>query len=101
MYEFNSYANLLIHGFIVVILIGVFYNLMVTTKLYGGIVGPAVRLIGVATMFVAVASIEKVLLNFGILRYTLSASIFQDFLILISLVLLGIAFSKLASVSKQ
>src|SRR3989344_2283394 len=79
----------------------VFYNLMMSTKLYGGIIGKAVRLIGVATMLVAVASIENVLLKFKIVEHSLTASVFQDLLILVSLVLLGIAFSKLGSVNKQ
>ncbi|OGE73715.1 MAG: hypothetical protein A3C49_00690 [Candidatus Doudnabacteria bacterium RIFCSPHIGHO2_02_FULL_42_25] len=101
MYEFNSTANILIQSLIAIIIIGVFYNLMMSTKLYGGIIGKAVRLIGVATMLVAVASIENVLLKFKIVEHSLTASVFQDLLILVSLVLLGIAFSKLGSVNKQ
>ena len=98
MYEFNSTANILIQSLIAIIIIGVFYNLMMSTKLYGGIIGKAVRLIGVATML---ASIENVLLKFKIVEHSLTASVFQDLLILVSLVLLGIAFSKLGSVNKQ
>ncbi len=101
MYEFNSTTSYIIYALIAIVIAGVYYNLVQTTKLYGGIIGQAVRLIGVATLCIAIASINNVLLKFNVIRPSLPSSIFQDLLIVISLILLGLAFSKLASVSKQ
>jgi hypothetical protein len=100
MYQFNSEANLIIHGCIAVIIIGVFYNLMITSKAYGGIVGKAIRLIGIATLFISINALEKVLVNFSIIEPTFASSIFQDVMILFGLIFLGLGFSKLASGAK-
>jgi hypothetical protein len=73
---------------------------MVSTRVYGGVIGKAIRLIGVATLFVAVSAIEKVLVNFGVIDPSLMLSTIQDVMTLLSLIFLGLGFSKLASAGK-
>ena len=51
MFEFSSQTNLMIQALILVIIIGVFYNLWSSTKMYGGIIGSAIRLIGIGMLF--------------------------------------------------
>jgi len=101
MYEFNSQANLFIQAFITVIIIGVFYNLWISTKLYGGIIGIAVRLLGLGMLFVTIAVIERVLVNFSIIQTSPNIALAQDIFNLIGLVLLALGFSKLASATKS
>jgi hypothetical protein len=100
MYVLSSETNLLIHGFIAVVIIGVFYNLMVSTKVYGGVIGKAIRLIGIATLFVAASAFEKVLVNFNVIHPSFVLSVVQDLITVLSLVFLGLGFSKLASAGK-
>lgn len=101
MYEFNSQANLFIQAFIAIIIIGVFYNLWISTKLYGGIIGTAVRLLGMGMLFVTISVIERVLVNFSIIITSPNIALAQDIFSLIGLVLLALGFSKLASVAKS
>lgn len=100
MYEFNSSTSLLIQALIAVIVVGVFYNLWTTTKVYGGIIGKAVRLLGFGMLFVTVAVIERVLINFSIIQNSANLAMAQDILNLIGLVLLALGFSKLAAATK-
>jgi hypothetical protein len=100
MYQFNNIVDVLIQGFVVVIIIGVFYNLIVTTKAYGGIIGKAIRLLGVGILFIAMASIERALINFSIIQTSQNIMIVQDVLLLLGLIFAGLGFSKLASGTK-
>ena len=100
MFEFISQANFIIQGCIAAIIIGVFYNLWVTTKSYGGLIGRAIRLIGFGMLFFTIGVIERVLINFSIIQTTTNLALGQDFLNLIGLIFLGIGFSKLASSAK-
>lgn len=100
MYEFNSQAGLFIQAFIVAIILGVFYNLWVSTRLYGGIIGSAIRLLGIGMLFVSVAVIERILINLSIINPTVNLALAQDAMNLIGLIFLALGFSKLASASK-
>ena len=100
MYEFSSETNLIIQGCIAVIIIGVFYNLWSSTKVYGGIIGKAIRLLGFGMLFITIGVIERVLINFHVIISTPDLALAQDILNLIGLVLLGLGFSKLASATK-
>jgi hypothetical protein len=100
MYQFDSSANLIIQGCIAAVLIGVFYNLMISTKAYGGIVGRAIRLIGIGITFFSLAAIEHALVTFSIIQPTLQSAVLQDAMSLVGLVFLGLGFSKLASGTK-
>ena len=100
MYQFNSEVNLIIQACIAVIIIGVFYNLWVSTKVYGGIIGSAIRLLGIGMLFVTIAVIERVLINFSIIQTSPDLALAQDVLNLVGLIFLGLGFSKLASATK-
>jgi hypothetical protein len=101
MYEFLSQANLVIQGLIAVIIIGVFYNLWMSTRLYGGLIGSALRLLGIGMLFVTVAVIERILINLNVITPSLNMALAQDLLSLTGLVFLGLGFSKLGTVSGQ
>lgn len=100
MYEFASSANMIIQGCIVAVIIGVFYNLMISTQAYGGIVGKSIRLIGIGILFFSLSAIERALVNFSIIHSTFQTGLIQDILSLLGLVFLGLGFSKLASGTK-
>ncbi len=100
MYEFSSETNLIIQGCLAVILIGVFYNLWSSTKIYGGIIGTAIRFLGIGMLFVTVGVLERIIINFNVLQSTPALALIQDILTLIGLIFLGMGFSKLASANK-
>ncbi len=100
MYLFDSSANLIVQGCIVAVLIGVFYNLMISTKAYGGIIGKAIRLIGVGIIFFSLSAIEHSLVTFSVIKPSLQSATLQDVMSLVGLVFLGLGFSKLASGTK-
>ncbi|MEO8065792.1 MAG: hypothetical protein ABI643_02975 [Candidatus Doudnabacteria bacterium] len=100
MYDFNSQSGLIIQGFIAVIVIGVFYNLWVSTKVYGGIIGVAIRLLGFGVLFVTISVIERVLINFSIIQSTTNLALIQDIFNVIGLIFLGLGFSKLSSAAR-
>src|SRR4051812_44909907 len=91
---------ILVQGFVAVIIIGGFYSLYNSTKAYGGLIGRAIRLLGVGMLFVVIAVIEKILINFSIIELTANLSLFQDAMDLLGILFLGLGFSRLASASK-
>ena len=92
--------NVLIQGTIAAILIGMFYNVWISTKAYGGMIGTAVRFLALGLLFITIAVIEKILLNFGIIIPSLELNLTQDILTLIGLFFLAMGFSRLASAAK-
>lgn len=95
MFEFISQANFGIQSLIVAIIIGVFYNLWSNTKVYGGIIGTAVRFLGIGMLFMTVAIIERTMTNFHIIVNNPNVAMAQDIFSLIGLVFLALGFSKL------
>ena len=95
-----SSTNFIIQGLILAIVIGVYYNLYASTKVYGGLIGGAIRRLGVGMLFITVVVLERVFINFGVIEVTVSFVLVQDILTLIGLVFLGLGFSKLASANK-
>lgn len=89
-----------VQGLVAVIIIGGFYSLYASTKAYGGLIGQAIRFLGVGMMFVVIAVIEKILINFGVITLTTNVSLIQDAFNLLGILFLGIGFSKLAAASK-
>ena len=100
MYEFLSQGNLIIQGCIAAIIIGIFYSLWSSTKAYGGVIGQAVRFLGIGMLFITIAVIERILVNLDVVIVTPNLGLAQDILNLIGLVFLGFGFSRLGSVSK-
>lgn len=96
----NNPVGFFVQGLVVVIIIGGFYSLYASTKAYGGLIGQAIRYLGIGMMFVVIAVIEKILLNFGIIPLSANLSLVQDGFNLLGILFLGIGFSKLAAASK-
>ena len=101
MFDFTSNVNLFVQAFIAIIILGSFYNLWMSTKIYGGSIGKAIRFLGVGMMFVSISMIERILINFGIIHSDIDLALAQDILSLFGLMFLGLGFSKLASVAKS
>ena len=93
-------TTFIIQGLLVAIIIGVFYNFWATTRAYGGIVGRAVKFLGVGMLFITISVLEKILVNFGVISQTPNLALVQDVLNLIGLFLLARGFSILASAAK-
>lgn len=96
----SQYDIYIIHAFVLVIALGVYYNLWTSTKLYGGLIGAAIRYIGIGMLFVTIAVIEKGLLNFQIIQDSVLVGMAQDILNVIGLFLLFFGYLKLASATK-
>jgi hypothetical protein len=100
MFTLNSELNNILQALIVVILIGMLYSLWMTTRAYGGIIGHAVRLIGIGITLISVVVLEKMLINFSVVESSTNLQMAQDILTLLSLLFLSWGFKKLASVAK-
>jgi hypothetical protein len=100
MLTLSSELNNVLQALIVVILIGMLYSLWMTTRAYGGIIGHAVRLIGIGITLISIVVLEKMLINFSVIINTSNLQIAQDVMTLLSLLFLSWGFKKLASVAK-
>ena len=101
MFEVNSELNNVLQALIVVILGGMFYSLWMTTRAYGGIIGSAVRLLGVGIILISIVVLEKMLINFSIISGSSNLALAVDVLTLLSLFFLSMGFKRLASVAKS
>lgn len=100
MSDFASQANLFIQICIGVIVVGAFYSLWTSSKIYGGIIGTAIRLFGLGMLFFTVAVFERLLVSFSIIQTSVNLTLAQELLDLLGLVFLGLGFLKLASARK-
>lgn len=100
MLVLTSELNNILQALIAVILIGVFYSLWATTKAYGGLIGHAVRFIGIGITFISAVVLEKMLINFGVVTNSVNMQITQDVLTLGALIFLAIGFKRLAAAAK-
>jgi len=96
----NWEFNLFLQGMIAAIMIGVFYSLWVTSRAYGGLIGYAIRLLGVGIVLISAAVLEKMLVNFSVVSASVEMSLAQDFFTLAGLVFLAAGFKKLATIAK-
>ncbi len=96
----NNPIEFLVQGLVLVIIVGGFYSLYASTKAYGGIIGKAIRFLGVGMLFIIIAVIEKILFNFSILNSSITFSLVQDGLNLLGVLFLGLGFSRLAAAAK-
>ena len=101
MYDFNSQANLIIQGCVAAIIIGMFYNLWISSRAYEGNLGIAFRLFGIGMLFVTLGIIEKLLVTFSVISATTNIALWQDFLTVLGLVFFEIGFAKLYSKPKR
>lgn len=100
MFELKWQLNLIVQGLILVIIIGVFYSLLMTTRAYGGLIGSAIRLLGVGIILISVSVIEKMLANFEVIENSVQLDLGQDILTLIGLMFLAYGFKRLANIAK-
>lgn len=89
--------NLIIQACVGIIIIGVFFSLRSLTKLYGGIIGKAVQLFGLGTLFVTLAIIERLLVDLQVIQPHMNLVLAQHIFDLLGLACLGWGFSKLAA----
>jgi hypothetical protein len=100
MFTLSSELNNILQALIIVILIGMLFSVWKTSHAYGGIIGSAVRLIGVGITLLSVLVLERMLVNFSVVENTANMRMVQDILTLLSLLFLSWGFKKLASVAK-
>jgi hypothetical protein len=100
MFTLSSEFTNVIQALILVILIGMMYSLWMTTKAYGGLIGHAIRLIGIGMIVVAVVVLEKMLINFNVVTNSPNLQLAQDLLTLLSLIFLSMGFKRLANIAK-
>jgi hypothetical protein len=101
MNDFTSYTGVLTQGLIVVIILGMFYNLWNSTRIYGGLIGKAIRLLGLGTVFITLSIIEHLLVTFTVVENTTTIAIAQEIMNLFGIAFLGLGFSKLVSATKS
>jgi Na+-translocating ferredoxin:NAD+ oxidoreductase RnfD subunit len=100
MFTLTSEFTNIIQALIVVVLIGMTYSLWVTTHAYGGLIGNAIRYIGIGMILVAVVVLEKMLINFSVVTNSANLQLAQDALTLLSLLFLSMGFKRLANIAK-
>ena len=97
MSDIASQANLFIQICLGVIVVGAFYSLWSSSKVYGGIIGTAIRLFGIGMVFFTVAVFERLLVSFSIVQTGVNVILIQSVFDLMGLIFLGWGFWKLAS----
>lgn len=91
--------NILIQVLVAVIVIGVIYNLWQTTKAYGGLIGSALKWIGLGMLLFSFGALER---SATLLGFTLkNGSLIQDLVLLCGLFFSAIGFSQLTKISKS
>lgn len=101
MYDFSANSGIVIQVLIAIIIIGMFVNLKNSTKLYGGLIGKAIRLFGLGTLFITLSIIEHLLITFLIIDNSPTIAIAQEIMNLLGLAFLGLGFSQLVTVTKS
>lgn len=97
---------LILQGFIAVVIIGVAYTLWQTTRAYGGLIGAALKWIGLGIVFFAIESFDRFFGAFGNLSILDALDFFDPIIIHNSLLVLGllcsgIGFSRLTRIAKR
>jgi len=92
---------MVIQVLIAVIIIGMFLNLKHSTEIYGGLIGKAVRLFGLGTLFITLSIIEHLLVTFLVIENSQTIAIAQEIMNLLGLAFLGLGFSQLVAATKS
>lgn len=92
----------LLPALLVFIIAGVIYSLWQTTVAYGGLIGTAIKWIGVGMLFFALEAIDRALGDLGFVRLfsDQTSYIVHNIVLLLGLSFAGIGFSKLTRASK-
>lgn len=96
----NNPVAFFVQGLVAVIIIGGFYSFYVSSRVYGGLIGKAIRYLGIGMLFVIISVIERILINFGLLPLTVRLSLGEDILSFLGILFLGIGFYKLNAAAK-
>ena len=85
-----------------IIILGVISSLWRTTRAYGGLIGSALRWIGVGMVFFSLESLDRVLGNLSVVNSisTANAEMWHNVILLLGLVFSAIGFSKLTKIAK-
>ncbi|MBX4188065.1 MAG: hypothetical protein KW793_02930, partial [Candidatus Doudnabacteria bacterium] len=67
---------------------------------FGGLIGRAIRMIGIGIILISIIVIEKMLINFGVIANSTNIQLVQDGITLISLLFLSLGFKRLATIAK-
>ncbi len=91
---------LLVQIFIVVIIVGVIFNLWKTTRAYGGVIGFGLKWIGLGMVFFSLEALDRALgyLSFVNSIFAQNQTIAHHIILLLGLLFSGIGFSKLMKV---
>lgn len=95
-------GQLLVQIFVVVIFFGILYSLKKTTAVYGGLIGGALRWIGLGIVFFAIEALDRVLGDWSFVR-SVSGSyepMVHNLILLFGLAFATIGFSKLTKIAK-
>ena len=97
--------TLVLQGLVLIIIIGVVYSLWQTTKSYGGVIGSALKWIGVGILFFTVEALDRIFGTLANVSFVNTISIAEpavlhNLLLLFGLLFSGIGFSKLTRAAK-
>ena len=94
--------TLIIQGLVVIVIIGAVYSLWQTTRSYGGLVGAALKWIGLGMLIFAVVSLNRALgdIVIGSIASDFFSEMAENILLLLGLAFSGIGFSRLTKIAK-
>lgn len=94
--------EIIIQGFVAVIIIGITYSLWSTSKVYGGLIGASLRWIGLGILFFSLETLDRVLgdLSFVNSLSADNAELLHYLLLFLGLSCSGIGFSRLTKIAK-
>ena len=98
----DNLGQLFVQIFVVVIVIGIAHSLWRTTRAYGGLIGGALKWIGLGIVLFALEALGRVLgsLSFVTSVAGRSGPLVHDALLLLGLTFSAIGFSKLTKIAK-
>jgi len=94
--------TLIVQGLVIVVVIGGVYSLWQTTRAYGGLVGAALKWIGLGMIVFAVVALNRSLGNLvlGSIASDFFSETIENILLLLGLAFSGFGFSRLTKIAK-
>lgn len=93
---------LVVQVLVVIIVFGIVYSLWQTTKSYGGLIGAALKWIGLGMVFFSLEALDRVLANLSFINsfgFSDPAAV-HNIILLLGLLFSGVGFSKLTKIAK-
>lgn len=93
---------LVVQVLVVIIVFGIVYSLWQTTKSYGGLIGAALKWIGLGMVFFSLEALDRVLVNLSFINsFGFSdPSLVHNIILVLGLLFSGLGFSKLTKIAK-